>query len=86
MSYEIIISDKAFQDLKKLDTVIRKRVGLKLRQVAELNDLSMVAKHLTGEWSGTQRLRVGYYRVLFEVDGVNMIILKVQHRKDVYKK
>ncbi|MEY3784325.1 MAG: hypothetical protein RLZZ230_647 [Candidatus Parcubacteria bacterium] len=86
MSYEIIITDRASQDLKKLDTVIRKRVGLKLRQAALLDDLSTVAKHLTGEWSGAQRLRVGYYRVLFEVFGTNMVILKVQHRKDVYKK
>lgn len=85
MSYEIIISDKASQDLKKLDTIIRKRIGLKLRQMAQLDDLSTVAKHLTGELSGVQRLRVGYYRVLFEVSGSNMLILKVQHRKEVYK-
>ncbi len=31
------------------------------------------------------RLRVGNYRVLFEVEDNSVVIYRVRHRKDVYK-
>jgi len=34
-----------------------------------------------GEW----RFRIGDYRAIFDVDGDKIIILKVGHRKNIYK-
>ncbi|MFO7537161.1 MAG: type II toxin-antitoxin system RelE/ParE family toxin [Chloroflexota bacterium] len=31
------------------------------------------------------RLRVGDYRVLFEIEGNQVVIYRIRHRKDVYK-
>lgn len=36
-------------------------------------------------WSGALRLRVGDYRVIFTADGIVLQVLKVAHRRDVYR-
>ncbi|MDA8130011.1 MAG: type II toxin-antitoxin system RelE/ParE family toxin [Elusimicrobia bacterium] len=36
--------------------------------------------------SGFRKLRVGDYRVIYEVQGQAVVILKIGHRRDVYKK
>ena len=85
MAYIILITKRAKRDIDALDTVVKKRLGKKLLQVATLNDLRPVVKHLEDSRIGTHRLRVGDYRVLFDLEGKDIIILRVQHRKDVYK-
>jgi len=36
--------------------------------------------------SGFRKLRVGDYRVIYQIHGQTVIILKIGHRKEVYKK
>ena len=36
--------------------------------------------------SGFRKLRVGDYRVIYRIQGQTVIILKIGHRKEVYKK
>ena len=44
------------------------------------------AEHLTDYDLGEYRFRIGDYRVAFDVENDTVKILKVGHRKDVYKK
>ena len=48
--------------------------------------LSMPIKHLTNHPIADYRLRVGNYRVLFDVDWSKkeIHVLKIGHRRDVY--
>ena len=85
MAYTIVITKKAKHDIDALDTVVKKRLGKKLLQVASLDDLRPIAKHLEDSRIGEYRLRVGDYRILFDLDEKNIVILRVQHRKDVYR-
>lgn len=85
MAYTILVTKKAKHDIDALDTVVRKRLGKKLLQVAALSDLHPVAKHLEDSRIGEYRLRIGDYRILFDLDKKNIVILRVQHRKDVYR-
>jgi mRNA interferase RelE/StbE len=85
MAYKILITKSAKKDIDTLDTVIRKRLGKKLLQFASLDNLQSVAKHLEDSRIGEYRLRIGDYRVLFDLDRKNIIIVRVQHRKDVYR-
>ena len=48
------------------------------------NDLAGDVKTLTN-FTEEYRLRVGNYRVLFEVEGGKVVIYRVLHRKDAYK-
>ncbi|HMO78502.1 MAG TPA: type II toxin-antitoxin system RelE/ParE family toxin [Candidatus Paceibacterota bacterium] len=85
MAYTIVITKIAKRDIEALERVERKRLGKKLLHAASLSDLSSVAKQLTNSAIGTYRLRVGSYRVLFDIEGHTMLILRVQHRREVYR-
>jgi mRNA interferase RelE/StbE len=42
---------------------------------------------LKGEFSGLRRLRVGRYRIVYEVidDELVVLVIRIGHRKDVYR-
>lgn len=85
MAFEFIFTKTALQDIKCLDTTVRKRVVKKLQQLSEYDDLQPVAKRLTGSLSECNRIRVGDYRLIVSIEGDRVTILRVQHRKDVYR-
>jgi mRNA interferase RelE/StbE len=35
---------------------------------------------------GTYRFRIGDYRVIFDIEGKDIVVLRVGHRRDIYKK
>jgi len=85
MAYGIVITKKAKQDIDGLERVVRDRLGKKLLQVSKLDDIHPVVRQLVDSRIGEYRLRIGDYRVLFDLDGKNIVILRIQHRKDVYR-
>ena len=86
MKYEYIFTKVAAKDIQKLDMVIQKRIKQKLAYFIDLPDPLAQAKRLTGDKAGMYRWRLGDYRIVFDVDGNKIVILQVQHRKDIYKK
>ena len=84
MSYKIQIDDKVIKDLKKIDKIWQKRILNKITTV--LVDDPYSGKKLVGNLSPYYRLRVGNYRVIYEVieDEVVVEVIKVKHRKEVY--
>jgi len=44
------------------------------------------AQKLSDPRLGTYRFRVGEYRVIFDVEGSDIVILRVGHRKEIYRK
>ncbi len=86
MAYELLITKRAKRDIDTLETVVRVRLGRKLRQLAEADDIKPMVRALIDSKIGEYRFRIGDYRVLFDlVDQVTIVILRVQHRKDVYR-
>ena len=85
MAYRIVITKKAKRDIDILENVVRERLGKKLLQVSKLKDVRPVARQFVDSRIGAYRLRIGDYRVLFDLEGNTLIILRVQHRKDVYR-
>lgn len=85
MAYTIVVTPKAAKDIRALESVIRNRLGKKLKDVATTHNIHTVAKKLTESTIDDYRLRIGDYRVVFDLDGKKMVLLRVQHRKDVYR-
>ena len=85
MPYRISVTKKAKGDIDALEHVVRERLGKKLLLIAKLNDIRPVARQLVDSRIGEYRIRIGDYRVLFDLVGNEIVILRVQHRKDVYK-
>ena len=81
MVYEIGFKPRAMRDLKGIDRRDAQRVFDKIKLLR--NDLAGDVKRLTNS-SHEYRLRVGVYRILFEVEGDKVVIYRVRHRKDAY--
>jgi mRNA interferase RelE/StbE len=81
MTYEIDFKPRALKDLKTLPKSAQRRILAKIE--AMQNDLAGDVKRLTN-FTPEYRLRVGDYRVLFEVEEDKMVIYRVAHRKDAY--
>jgi mRNA interferase RelE/StbE len=44
------------------------------------------AEKLIDSRFGTYRFRVGAYRVIFDLEGNDLVVLRVGHRKEIYRK
>ncbi len=85
--YRIRILDAATRELARLDKPVGRRVVGRIRWLAvNLDDLN--PEPLTGDLAGFYKLRVGDYRVLYEVlyDEQTIVIHKIGHRREVYRR
>jgi len=83
MKFNLEWKENAIQNLSKLERFVARRIYSKvgeLRNGFESRDVRRLKD------SGFFRLRVGDYRVIFEIEKESIIILKVGHRKNIYKK
>ena len=83
MAYILLYTKSAYKDIQKLDTITKKRLKKKLEIFMD-NPL-FYAKKLTNPALGTYRWRAGNYRIVFDIDRNKVIILRVGHRKEIYK-
>ncbi len=84
MKYTIFIERYAQKQIMKLD---KKSIPVIKKSIAELADNPRPTgyKKLKGE--DAYRIRVGKYRVIYEIDDGRILItvVSVGHRKDIYK-
>lgn len=81
MIYRVEFKPRAIKDLQSLPVEVQSRVLAKIEVMQ--NNLTGDIKKLTNH-TPEFRLRVGDYRVLFEVVGELLVIYRVKHRKDAY--
>lgn len=83
--YKLEISRSAEKQLKKLPVHHRKRVAEAILELAS-DPYPRGSRQLSG-YDDVFRVRVGLYRILYSVAKTRLviIILKVGHRKDVYR-
>lgn len=81
MNYRVQFNPKAIKDFEKLPQNIQKRVNNKI--MAMQNNLQGDIKKLTN-YTPEYRLRVGDYRVLFEIEDDKLIIYRIKHRRNAY--
>jgi len=82
MAYEMEIKDEAREKLRTLPDDIRRQIGYRLHLLQQ--DFSGDLKKLKGS-KNEYRLRVGGYRVLFELEGNRIVVYTVGPRKDIYQ-
>ena len=86
MAYRIEFTPRAVRDLKALDRQVRARIANRIDALAE-NPYPQGIKKLEGE-DELYRLRVGDYRILYQVKAKTLLVLIVGigHRRDVYRR
>ena len=82
MKYDVQFKPGAVKDIKGMPPSIQSRVLVKITQMS--NDLKGDVKRLTS-FTHEYRLRVGDYRVLFEIEGKSIIVYRVRHRREAYR-
>ena len=81
MKYKIYFEKRALRELMKLDKFLARRIIKKIKEL-EKNPFSKDIKRLKNQTSF--RLRIGDYRVLFELLEDTIKVLKIGHRKNIY--
>lgn len=84
MVYKISIKPTALKDLDSLPDKEVKKIAKRLLQLKE-NPRPIGVQKLSSDEG--YRIRIGNYRILFEVNDESQIIFvyRIKHRKDVYK-
>lgn len=77
----LLWNEKAHKELKKLDSSIQRRIIKSLEEFSQ-NPANKDIRKLKG--IDGFRLRIGDYRVIFLIDGDDILISKVGHRKHIY--
>ena len=88
MIYKIEFSNEAFKEFGKLDKYTQKLIDAWIRQHVETNENPRsIGKPLVGNKSGPWRYRVGDFRLLclIQDDRLIILVIKIGHRRDVYK-
>ena len=80
---KVNIRKSAIKDLKKINQNDKRKIHLKILALSEFPNISNVKKLTSFE--PAYRLRVGNYRILFDVLETTIEIGRVLHRKDSYK-
>ncbi|VAW40662.1 RelE/StbE replicon stabilization toxin [hydrothermal vent metagenome] len=83
---EVELSSTAKRELRRLDKPVARRILSRLLWLAE-NMNAITPTPLKGEWAGFFKLRVGDYRVLYEIieEEPLIFVLRIGHRREIYR-
>ena len=84
VSYSLKIKASAVKSLRRVPTAERLRL---IEAIDRLATEPTAGGVLKGEFRGLRRLRVGRYRIVYEVDEgeLTILVIRIGHRKDAYR-
>jgi mRNA interferase RelE/StbE len=83
LAYKILYKKSVQRDLKKLGKQEALRILNQLE--AELSKKPDFYPVLKGEFAGLRKFRVGDYRIIYSLMDENVVVLRIGHRREVYK-
>ena len=83
MTYKLVYTHRAIKDVQNLDPAIKKRIGKALLRLEK--DPFAHSKRLVDSNLGTYRFRIGDYRVIYDIQGEDIVILRIGHRNSIYR-
>lgn len=84
MAYNIVYKKSVQRDLKRLPKAEAQRVLNQLEE--ELSRNADTYPVLKGQFAGLRKYRIGDYRVIYAILEGNVLVLRIGHRKDIYRK
>ena len=84
MAYNITFKKSVAKDFKKIAGSEINRILKKLE--SELSIKADQYPELQGAFAGLRKYRVGNYRVIYAIIHDKVLVVRIKHRKDVYKK
>jgi mRNA interferase RelE/StbE len=84
VKYTLIYTQRAERDIAGLDSRTRERIGKTLLRYKE--DPLRYGEKISDPVLGTYRFRIGDYRVIFDIEGNEIVVLRVGHRREIYRR
>lgn len=83
MEHKLVYTPRATRDIAKLDQVTQERIKKTLERYKESPfDHS---RRMVNPALGSYRFRIGEYRVIFDVEDNRIVVLRVGHRREIYR-
>ncbi len=83
MTYRLTYTKRSLKDISKLDRIVKKRIAAKLIDFQK--DPLKFSEPLKKYKFGERRFRVSNYRITFDIEGKEIVILRIGHRREIYK-
>jgi len=85
--YRVRLLDTASKELARLDKPVAQRIVERVRWLTE-NITEVNLEALAGEFEGLFKLRVGNYRIIYELlhEEQMIIIHAIGHRREIYRR
>jgi mRNA interferase RelE/StbE len=83
LAYNIVYKKSVSRDLKKINKAEAVRILDQIEEELLKNPESYPP--LKGKFAGLRKFRVGDYRIIYAILGNDVIILRIGHRKEVYR-
>jgi len=84
LGYKVVYKKSILRDLKKISKSESRKILNQLEKELSRKPDSYPA--LKGPFEGLRRLRVGDYRVIYAILKDEVLVLRIGHRREVYKK
>lgn len=84
MIYSVSIKQSALKSLRNIAHEDRLRI---IETIDQLKTNPAAGGVLKGEYSGLRRIRIGSYRVVYEVhnEQLTVLVIRIGHRREVYR-
>ena len=81
--YRLIFHEDALRFFNKLDKFTQEKIG---KKIEKLISNPFLGKPLIGNLAGSWSLRIGKYRVIYQIkhDELIIFVLDIGHRKNIY--
>ena len=83
MDYRLVFTRRATRDMNALAPEVRGRIGEALERYR--GDPRRYARRMVEPALGNYRFRIGDYRVIFDLEGEEIVVLRVGHRGQIYR-
>lgn len=84
MKSGLVYTQRAIEDIRMLDPKIKSRIGKAFQRYEQ--DPLKYAETITDSKLGSYRFRIADHRVIFDLKGNEIVVLRVGHRKNIYRK
>lgn len=83
MANNITYKKSVMRDLSRIDKAQARRILNRLEK--DLSEKADSYPPLKGHFAGLRKYRIGDYRVIFAIIGVDVLVLRIGHKRDIYK-
>ena len=80
--YHLVIARRFVKDLQRLDPQVRVRI---IQALEKLEDDPYRGERVHAKQTGAWRLRVGDWRIRYDIVGNEIHLLRARHRREVYR-